>query len=170
MIRYVFDKEKVLPIKGKDKANPQKIGEELARLSAKTKGRLTPKAIVEAAKDSRNILHRHFDWEDKTAAQKWRISQAQDLVRAIHTENADTESGVARAFLSINDKDGTSYRALDEVLSSADLQSKVLAAAERDLLTFEQRYRNLTDICDLIREARHQITLRRSKHESRAVT
>lgn len=170
MIRYVFDKEKVLSIKGKDKANPQKIGEELAKISAKAGGRLTPKDVVEAAKDNRNVLHKHFDWVDKIAAEKWRISQAQDLVRAIHIENVDTESGVARAFFSINDKDGTSYRALDEVLSSADLQSKVLAAAERDLLAFEQRYRNLTDICDLIREARHQITLRRSKHESRAVT
>lgn len=168
MIRYVFAADKVLTIKAQTKADPQKIGEALAEISAKANGHLTPEAIVDTAKAKTHILHRHFEWDDKLAAHQYRLDQARDLVQSIHVEAAETESGYARAFLSIREKDGTSYRSLGDVMQSADLQSKVLAAAERDLLAFENRYRSLTDICQMIRAAREQITERRNKHESRA--
>lgn len=168
MIKYVFAPEKVLAIKGADKADPQKIGEALAAISAKADGHLLPNAIVEAASNNRHILHKHFEWDDGEAAKQWRIEQARSLVQSIHVETAETESGVSRAFVSIREKDGTSYRSIGDVLQSADLQSKVLAAAERDLLAFEARYRSLEDICEMIRTARTKIALRRTNQESRA--
>lgn len=159
--KYVFREDGILTIKAADKADPQKIGEALEQIAAKAGGHLTPDAVVEAAKDRKHVLHRHFEWDDAAAAQQYRIDQARSLVRSIHVEASDTETGYARAFLSIREKDGTSYRTLSEVMESADLQSKVLAAAERDLLAFETRYRSLTDVCDLIRAAREQVAARR---------
>jgi len=168
MIKYVFDEDKVLNIKGADKAKAQEIGEALAKISEQEKGRLNPKAIVDAARSNRHVLHKHFEWDDGLAAEQYRLVQARDIVASIHIEHEETENGVARAFLSIRDKDGVSYRTLDEVIGSADLQSKVLASAERDLLAFESRYRSLNDICELVRGVRQQVAIRRSKHENRA--
>lgn len=168
MTRYVFDPDQVLSIKAKDKANPQKIGEALERVSAQAGGRLEPRAVVDAARDRKSILHRHFEWRDDVAAEQYRLEQARSLVRSIHVENVDAESGVARAFLSVREKEGVAYRSIGDILGSADLQSRILAQAERDLLAFETRYKSLEDICGLIRQARERLSNRRSANESRA--
>lgn len=161
MIKYRFKDDEPLTIKAADKANPQKIGEALTKLSANNGGHLVPSAVVEAARDAKSILHRHFEWNDKTAADKFRVDQARSLIRSIHVESPDSESGVARAFLSIREKSGVSYRTIEDVLSSADLQQRVLAQAEKDLLAFEIRYQNLEDVCGLIRVARERLAVRR---------
>lgn len=172
MIRYTFKDDELLTIKSADKANPQKIGEELAAISQKLGGHLVPSAVVDDARDHKSVLHSHFEWSDQVAAEKYRLDQARSLIRSIHVENPDTESGVARAFISIREKSGVSYRTLGDVLKSSDLQQKVLAAAERDLVAFENRYRSLEDICATIRAAREQISARRSEmgQDNRATT
>lgn len=167
MIKYVFKEDKVLSIKGADKADPQRIGEALEAISAKAGGHLTPPDIVETARNPRHVLHKHFEWDDQVAAESYRLDQARSLVQCIHVEAGETESGVARAYLSVREKDGTSYRSIGDVLQSADLQAKVLAAAERDLLSFESRYRSLSDICHLIRQAREQVQERRKTFGNR---
>jgi hypothetical protein len=169
MIKYRFKEDEPLTIKAADKANPQKIGEALTKISASNGGHLVPSAVVEAARDAKNVLHRHFEWNDKTAAEKFRLDQARSLIRCIHVESDDTESGVTRAFLSIREKSGISYRTVEDVLNSADLQSRLLAQAERDLISFETRYKNLSDICDLIRQARERLAVRRQAGQDNRV-
>lgn len=168
-MKYVFREDEILTIKARDKANPQKIGEALENVSARSGGRLAPKAVVDAARDRKSVLHRHFEWRDEIAAEQYRLEQARGLIRSISVENTDTSTGYARAFVSVRDRDGTSYRGLEEVLGSQDLQQKVLAAAERDLLAWENRYRDLQDICSLVREARERLSAKRSNHESRPI-
>lgn len=163
MTQYTFRDDRPLTIKSSDKADPQKIGEALETIAAKAGGKLTPPAIVDAARNRQHVLHKHFEWDDAVAAQSFRLDQARSIVSAIHIISDETESGYTRGFLSIHERDGTAYRTHAEVISSADLQSKVLAMAERDLLAFEARYRSLTDICNLIRKAREQVQARRSK-------
>jgi hypothetical protein len=169
MIKYRFKEDELLTIKAADKANPQKIGEALTKISVTNGGHLVPAAVVDAARDAKSVLHKHFEWNDKIAAEKFRLDQARSLIRSIHVESADTESGVARAFLSIREKSGVSYRTIEDVLSSADLQQRIVAQAERDLISFETRYKNLTDICDLIRQARERLAVRRQAGQDNRV-
>lgn len=166
MISYTF-KDGPVTIKNAKRADPQKIGSALAKIAEQQKGRLTPPAVVEAARDTRNPLHKHFEWDDKIAAESFRIEQARMLIRSVALVG-DEDAEPAPAFLSISDKGGTSYRAMAEILDSADLQNAVLAAAERDLAAFEKRYRQLKDICEIVSDARAKISARRNKHESRA--
>lgn len=163
MIKYVF-KEAPLAIKNADKADAQVIGEALAKLSDKSGGHLTPAAVVEAAANKRSPLHRHFEWDDAVAAQSWRLDQARHLVRVIRVEEGDE---TPRAFLSISDKGGVSYRTLGEVRSSSALQLLVLKQAERDLEAFERRYRDLTEVCEAVSIARERVATRRQEYESR---
>ena len=164
-MRYFF-KDDPLPIKDAKDADPQKIGEALAALSDKAGGELTPKAVVEAAADPKHVLHRHFEWNDKAAAEKYRLDQAREIIRCIRVEDGDEDEPV-RAFLSVSGKGGISYRTVQDVKKSSDLQLAVLKAAERDLEAFERRYRDLTDVCDLVRSARSSVKRRRDKLETR---
>ena len=166
MITYTF-KDQPLTFKNAKKAKAQSIGKALAAISEAHEGRLTPKAVVMAASDDKNPLHKHFEWDEAEAASRWRERQARDIIAAIHVEDADVEEGTARAFLSIADKGGVSYRQHSEVKASTDLQLAVLMAAERDLGAFERRYRDLNDICDLVRTAKEKVVERRESAEQR---
>ena len=162
MVKYVF--KEITTIKNAAKADPQKIGEALEKIAAKAGGHLTPAATVEEAKNPRHILHNHFDWDDAVAASSWRLDQARTLIRSVQIEDDTAESGHAPAFISISEKGGTSYRSLETVRLDADLQSKVLAAASRDLEAWQNRYRALQDVCVVIREA--QDILRRKRERA----
>lgn len=170
MAKYVFDPDRVLTIKNGDKADPQKIGAALEVISAKAGGHLTPDAVVDAAKDRKSILHRHFEWNDEKAAHAYRLDQARSVIRAIHMDGQETENGMARAFMSIREKSGTTYRNLNDVLNSQDLQQRVLAQAERDLLAWETRYKSIEDVCSLVKAARERLSARRTSvgQDSRA--
>jgi hypothetical protein len=164
MIRYVFRDEPVAILNAK-KADPQKIGLALARVAREGNGRLTPSAVVEAASDPKSALHRHFEWDDAKAASAYRIDQARELIRVIRIE--DDGDAPQRAFLSVRDDAGVSYRTAAEVAGSLDLQLAVLRQAERDLEAFQKRYAELRDICDDVSSARDKVRQRRERMESR---
>lgn len=168
MLRYTFREPTVF--QGNAQADPQRIGEALAKIAKKSGGELTPHATVDAARDRKHVLHPHFEWDDKRAAENHRLDQARAIIRSITVEDLETSEPPARAFHSITAKDGngTSYRTLKEVLSSPDLQEILLKAAERDLAAFEARYRELVDVCALVKAARQEIVKRRNATESNA--
>lgn len=169
MIRYVFKEDEPIRIKAAAKADPQVIGEALAVVAEQQGGRLTPKMVVDAARSSNNPLHRHFEWDDATAADAYRMDQARNLIRIVRVDEPDADEPQPRAFLSVSDDSGIAYRSLDAVRKSEDFQQALLKAAERDLEAFERRYRQMADICEIVRTAREKVRRRRgATNESRA--
>lgn len=165
MIRYVF-KDAPVAILNAKKADPQKIGSALAKIAEENAGRLTPTAVVDAAQSPKSPLHRHFEWDDSKAAAAYRLDQARALISVLRIEDDGEEP--TRAFLSVKDGAGVSYRTTQEVSNSVDLQLAVLKQAEADLSAFQRRYRELVDICDDVVRAREKVTARRSALEARA--
>src|SRR5262245_25898219 len=155
--RFVF-REPSAFLNAKD-ADPDVIGQELTRIKDANNGRLTPHSVVDEARKRNNPLHRHFEWNDKTAAEAYRLDQARALIRVITIEDTDEQKPPRRAFISVQD-DGRAYRSLQEVLSNQSLQLAVLVAAEKELRAFEARYSELMDICELVRDARSRLRSR----------
>lgn len=166
MVKYVF-REPVV-IKNADKADPQKIGEALAKVAAKHGGQFIPKYVVEDARDKKNPMFLHFEWDNDIAADAYRLDQARALIRAIQIVDEEAEGGSVPAYISINDKSGHSYRSIADIKGSADLQAKVLAQAEKDLEAWERRYKALSDVCEVVRQAQKMIRRKREKQEDRA--
>jgi len=167
VIRYVFNDDQPLALKNAKDADPQKIGVALSEIAAVSGGHLKPAAVVEAARAPRHVLHKHFEWKDSVAAERYREQQARQIIRSVRIVNDDDETKPQAAYLSISDKGGVSYRPLEAVINSVDLQLQVLKQAERDLDAFERRYRDLNDICDLVKIAREKAAARRSAIENR---
>ncbi len=61
---------------------PQVIGEEIERLKKENDGRITPKDVVDSARDDSSPLHACFDWNDATAAEKQREQIARLLIKS----------------------------------------------------------------------------------------
>lgn len=165
-IRYVFA-DKPLTINNAKFADPQRIGEALAAISAGNEGKLTPEATVNAASDPRHALHPHFEWDDARAAHAHRLDQARAIIRIVRIEDASRDENPP-AYISVNEgRSGVSYRTFKDVLVNADLQSAVLLQAEKDLEAWERRYRQLQDVCNIVAEARMKVRARRVEMENR---
>lgn len=162
--RYVFAPDEPLRIKNGKYADPQSIGEALAQIAVYNSGYLLPYAVVDAARDPASPLHRFFEWDDRAAAEAYRAVEARRLIRLIRIVDDEREEP-PRAFLSVREAEGggVSYRTAEEVASSRELQEAVLASAQRDLEAFERRFRQLQDVCELVREARERVVARRSR-------
>jgi hypothetical protein len=124
--------------------------------------------VVDAARNRKSPLHPHFEWDDTAAAEAYRLDQARNLIRIVRVADDEVEDGSTRAFISINDKTGTAYRPIEAVRRSADLQFAVLRQARRDLDAFEKRYRELSDICVIVAQAREAVDRKIRETEHRA--
>ncbi len=165
MIKYSF-KDDVAVLKNASKADPQKIGEALAKITEAHAGRLVPEDVVNAAKDKKSPLHLHFEWNDAVAAHSYRMDQARNIIRIIRVEDSDSGE-VQPAYVSVA-QGGVAYRKIDEVVASRELQLIVLQQAERDLRAFQKRYHMLNDICGAIQPALDVVARRKSEMETRA--
>jgi hypothetical protein len=160
MLRYVF-RENLIP-KFK-KTDAQLLGEQLTIIAEQNDGRLKPLAVVEAATPVSHPLHDSFEWDDQAAAGAYRIDQARSMIRSIRVIDIEDDEVTHHAFLNVGEgRIGHSYRTHGEIIGSTQLQDLVLAQAERDLLSWEQRYRELYDLCTRIRAIRARISARRA--------
>jgi hypothetical protein len=60
-----------------------RIQTELEAIRGKHRGRLTPLAVVEAARNKTHPLHKEFEWDDKKAAHRQRLDRARELISYI---------------------------------------------------------------------------------------
>lgn len=161
---FVFDEP--VRLKNAKDADANVIGETLARIAAEHNGELQPIHVVEAAKDKHHPLHKHFEWDDKKAADAYRLDQARAIIRIVRTTIEPDEAPV-RAFYSVKDDNGQRYRAVEAVMSSASLSLALLKAAKRDLEAFQSRYRTIADLSAPISEAMEKINRRLEDDENR---
>lgn len=165
MIRYVF-KEEPLIFKNADKADAQKMGEEVARHGVEAGGPIDVNAIVDGARERASAFHDHLEWDDKKAAHIHRCDQVRAIIRSIRIVSEEIGEEPVRAFVSVADR-GTAYRHINDVRASPHLSTLVLKQAERDLNAFMQRYRELEDVCKLAKSARAKVRKRIAEMESR---
>ncbi len=67
-------------------ADAQDVGMELELIEQQHKGRFGPRQVLEYARDPSTALHECFDWDDAHAAERYRLKQAQVVVRSIQVE------------------------------------------------------------------------------------
>jgi hypothetical protein len=64
-------------------AATEEIRRTLERIAASNAGRITPEAVIEAARDAASPLHDRFTWDDKEAGHKQRMHEARELIRSV---------------------------------------------------------------------------------------
>lgn len=132
--------------------NPE-IVKELKRIAAANGGELLPANVVAAASNPESALHSQFDWDDSTAAQKYRLHQARNLIRVVvsYVSAGDGTEVPCRVFVSLtpNREDNTGYRVTTDVMSDAAMRAQLLADAKDDMKRFAAKYRRLTELADV---------------------
>ncbi len=147
MIRYVFAEDKVIAIKNADKANPQKLGEAIAMIADRSGGKIDPEMLWrDAHGNPEHPAYLHFEWDVQKAAEAHWTDTSRRIIRAIVPLDDAGEQMDIPAFISTNTGGGVGYHLYKEVLGSEHLRKSVLESAERELLSFQQRYRRFAEL------------------------
>ena len=93
------------------KIDADKAVQELQRITD-VYGKLTPEVIVSEAKSKTSPLHSFFQWDNKLAAEQWRMQQARIMINNIEvTYISDGEPKVIPVYEIVNKEDG--YRHIE---------------------------------------------------------
>lgn len=133
------------------KVDAQAAGEHLEQVRVRNNGQLTPRAVVDDARDAGSPLHPAFEWDNVTAAEAYREDQARYLLRMIVvTSTAEgAEIKPTRAFVNVEMEGDTAYTHIVHAMSDAELRQQVLKRALRELTDWRNRYAELQELADL---------------------
>lgn len=122
----------------------------------KEHGRLTPRILVDVARDKQHPLHHHvYDRSPKDAAEAWYLNRAHELIQSIRvTYRSGEQVKTVRAFHAVRVEDeqngGYVYEPLETVAEDPFLRQLVLRDMEREWRTLERRYRDFDEFWRLI--------------------
>lgn len=130
-----------------------KANKEIERIKRK-KG-LSAEAIVQEAKDKNNILHPLFEWDDAKAADKYRLTQAQNITRALVAVDEETGVETRLYFPTIfrspkEARSVTMYDSIENILADPDARGNLLKRALAELESFKRKYSNLEELSDVM--------------------
>jgi len=133
------------PYGGTDAASVAGELEEIQR--RKGNPNLRPVDVVDFARDSRTYLHGLFDWNDKSAAEKHRLTQAREILR-ITVISEELGSSPTRYFVSMREteKGDLTYIPTIKVMSDTELRKRALQAALAEAQSWRRRYEHLKEL------------------------
>ena len=120
------------------RASAQDAGEMCEKLAAE--GRLTAKALLDANRPKEAPLHKAFEWNDRKAAEQYRLHQARHIISCI--VRVDEETGKpeqVRAYFTLERKD-PQYYPTSMILEDEDKSSLLLKSALGELAAFQKKY------------------------------
>lgn len=124
-------------IKGIFKGDPQKCYEELPDV-------VTPENIVEVARDPSTELHKNFDWDNDSAAEKWRLHQARQFIQLLVIKTEKKEAVKPRVFQITSKKNV--YNKVTFFVQHKDEYSKLLERARFELIGIKNRYKEISEL------------------------
>jgi hypothetical protein len=131
----------------------QVYGQRIEELAEENNGCVTPEIVVQDAHYKSSPLHDHFDWDDDSAAKKWRKRQARHIlghIEVVVKTNGEEEN--IKAFhnvIVVNQKEKTSsrvYSPLINVMSDKELYNQIIDKAMRELNGWRQRYKQYKEL------------------------
>lgn len=119
------------------------------------RGELTPRLVVDEARDESHPLHPRFEWDDSVAGERYREVQAQQLIRSVRltTRRSDgkTPDTSIRAFQSVRREDGYSYVPSEDVAADPMLTQIVLMDMKREWKSLQKRYGHFAEFVEMVR-------------------
>lgn len=128
----------------KPKVPANVFGKFVEKLGGGSVDGVTPKQLVAAAKSS--PIARLFDWNNKTAAEKFRLAQARNYLNGIQIVRVNLRDGSSqstRAFHVASSDGRRAYISHDQIVGEPELRAQVIGNAKARLESYIASYANL---------------------------
>lgn len=121
----------------------QTAGNELQRIYERD-GVIEPETVVLESQTPSAPLHSCFEWNDEKAAHKYRIAQAQNIIRAIVVVD-EAKQPETRAFVNVQRE----YHPVSVVVRNPEKRDILLQNALNELRWFERKYNTLQELSNV---------------------
>jgi hypothetical protein len=129
-------------------ADANKVGKELERIERKEE--LTRESVSKFAKNKKSELHKCFEWDDSIAGEKYRLYQASNILTSISIVYEEEPKRTTRMYVSIkNAENQREYKNIVSVLENDEEYQQLLDKAERDFVSYKDKYQNMIQLNDL---------------------
>jgi cell fate (sporulation/competence/biofilm development) regulator YlbF (YheA/YmcA/DUF963 family) len=130
-------------------------GKELERVEHKH-GKVTPELVLEESRSKKAPLHKIFEWNDSVAAEKYRLTQAGQIINNLVVVLDEYEQHEpVRAFVNVNanaPKKTGEFINIVSAIQQEDTRAIVVANALRELQEFKKKYKQLTELSSVFAE------------------
>lgn len=138
------------------KADPQKVANEIFADGLHP----TNEQIVEIARDKKTEVHKLFDWDDKSCARKYRLTQAHAIMTAlvvnivgVNKAEDETEKKPLIVRYAYNIDNGSpGYTPIHEIMANKDDYNALLNKAKSELNAFKAKYAMLKELKNVFSE------------------
>ncbi len=137
------------------------VAKTLQQITSRHRGELHPKDVVAEAKRRLSPLHHYFDWDDTSAAKKYRLTQARELIRSVeirivdHTPDGPTNVLIQRQFPNLQEdgrRGSSPYRDLNTVMGDSTMTEMYIQRALEDAETWKARYEHIKQLKGIVSE------------------
>lgn len=125
-------------------ADVQKVGEELEILEKMTE--ISNKSVLEFAKvNKKSELYKCFEWDDKIAGEKYRLSQASNLISSISFIIEEEPIKKQKIYFSIktDEKESRKFKNIKDILEDNEDYRALINKAKSELENCKSNYENL---------------------------
>lgn len=126
-------------IKGIFKADADKVYDEISGLES-----ITPQNVLEKAKNKGSELHKCFEWDDSVAAEKYRLSQARQIIRYLVVTPVQEEATPVRVFQISSERN--TYQKNSFFMVNQNEYRILLDRAKAELQAIKKRYATLSEL------------------------
>lgn len=134
---YQWKVQGIMPV------DAQTAGNELQRIYERD-GVIEPETVVAESRTPSAPLHSCFEWDDEKAAHKYRITQAQNIIRAIVVVDEEKQPET-RAFVNVQRE----YHPVSVVVRNPEKREILLQNALNELRWFERKYNTLQELSNV---------------------
>lgn len=137
-------------INGIFKADANKCYEEIKQIGDEVK----PEQVLDKAKDKNSELHKCFDWNNSSAANKYRLIQAREVIRHLiviqRDDEKENEPIQFRVMLKNERTHESGYKQTIVMVKDEDEYKKLLDQAYAELHSFKQKYSCLSELANIL--------------------
>ena len=134
---YQWKVQGIMPV------DAQTAGNELQRIYERD-GVIEPETVVLESQTPSAPLHSCFEWDDEKAAHKYRITQAQTIIRSIVVVE-EAKQPETRAFVNVQRE----YHPVSVVVRNPEKREILLQNALNELRWFERKYNTLQELSNV---------------------
>lgn len=148
-------------------APAQAVGERLEAITARA-GSITPRDVVEDARDPGSPLHPLITWDDAVAAEEHRLAQARRILRSVYPVHVDAEGRERPVLGWINatvPDEGRVYVTTVRAVTDEELRGQVLEEAMDAMRSLQARYQHIAELEDVFHAM--NLALRRVRRNAR---
>lgn len=141
----------------------EKAYAEICKIKEQNGGQVTAEdLVVYGEQHTRSAMHKLIGmdegWDDKSAAHRYRVMRAGNILRSIEVKYTDEQREPVRAF-NVDTSQWTKetskykpYRGTDDILKDDTARAALLQSALNELIAFQRRYRALNELSVLVRQ------------------